>query len=373
MALDYLGYEPRHIIDGMITISDPARPPTLPHDGRPTSLGTLDKLPLEALQKILNNLDFQSLSRISQVSSRGRVIVESLPAYRELMHHAPDTLKALAMTKLIDAHSVGTLYAALQSRKCVSCNEFAAFLFLPRCERCCHTCLDSNQTFRVIPISRVTEAFNLTPSQLKGAPIMRLIPGDYGFGDHSDDGHWLMLVRRRRLRLVTVEAARQIALNVHGSVEKVMELFERDERRNPGISRFASARDLMESLSCPPRAGPFVSERHCDGWYGLATIFFPYVRPNAVPERVHLCRGCAWLYARAKDNTLPPDFVMSRAMIPEGLPDDTTVLDALHATTFQARPTTEFLEHITRCYGAMRLSIQLQQSAENFAFTGFDV
>jgi hypothetical protein len=57
--------------------------------------------------------DFQYLLRVSHVSLRGRAIVKSLPAYRNLLEYAPHALAALGRTRLISLHSIATLHATL--------------------------------------------------------------------------------------------------------------------------------------------------------------------------------------------------------------------------------------------------------------------
>ncbi|EYE99336.1 uncharacterized protein EURHEDRAFT_408618 [Aspergillus ruber CBS 135680] len=62
-----LSYRPRHILEGMITISEPAQRSAIRRHSN-SSIGILDRLPLEILQWALDLLDFQSLSRVSRAS-----------------------------------------------------------------------------------------------------------------------------------------------------------------------------------------------------------------------------------------------------------------------------------------------------------------
>ncbi len=60
-----------------------------------SSAGTLEALPLELLHYGLSYLDFMSLYSLLRTSTRARLIVESLPAYREIVSHACEALAAL--------------------------------------------------------------------------------------------------------------------------------------------------------------------------------------------------------------------------------------------------------------------------------------
>ena len=195
-----LSYQPRPILNGMISISKPAKRSAIQHDPSSSSLGLLDML------------DFQSLSRLSRISLRGQVVVQSLPAYRDLMEHAPHT-PALGRTGLIDLHSATVLHATLLSEVCVSCGEYGAFLFLPTCERCCYECLHRSQSFWVIPTALAGKCFDLMLHQLKEIPVMRSVPGIYSVG-HG-------VSRPRRLRLTSVKAAKELGIKVHVSMENI--------------------------------------------------------------------------------------------------------------------------------------------------------
>ncbi|KAF5020328.1 hypothetical protein F66182_7634 [Fusarium sp. NRRL 66182] len=113
----------------------PAKPSTLRQERPVSSLGMLDTMPAELLLLTLNLLDFQSLSRLARACFRGKIIVESLSAYRQVMRHAPKVLPALAKTGLIGHHPALLVLSTLQTSRCVSCFEFGAFLYLPTCER----------------------------------------------------------------------------------------------------------------------------------------------------------------------------------------------------------------------------------------------
>ncbi|KAF4997519.1 hypothetical protein FDECE_12049 [Fusarium decemcellulare] len=80
-----------------------------------SSMGRIDTLPPELLLLMLNLLDFRSLSRLSQASFKAKATVGSLPAYREMVEHAPDVLTALGRTRLLEYHPAALLRQTLRT------------------------------------------------------------------------------------------------------------------------------------------------------------------------------------------------------------------------------------------------------------------
>lgn len=149
------------------------------------SLGSLDQLPAELFLLIPNLLDFQCFSRISRTCLRGKEVVEALPAYRDVMEHAPETLTALGKTRLLRYHAAPLLRQTLRTDKCASCFDFGGFLFLLTCERICFDCLRENRAFRMTTPTIAKQCFGLTENQLKRIPVLYSIPGSYAPGGES--------------------------------------------------------------------------------------------------------------------------------------------------------------------------------------------
>ncbi len=222
-----LSHRPRYIIDGMIKISMPAKPSAIQRDSSSSLCGLFDTLLLELLHSIFNMLDFQSLSRVSRVSLRGEALVESLPAYRDLIEHAPLTLPALGQTRLISLHSAAALHVTLLSEQCISCGQYGAFLFLPRCERCCYECLLSNESLWVISLALAGNCFDVTPRQLKRIPTVLSISGVYSIGHR--------ISRKTPLWLVSVMTAKGLGVVLHGSIENIAKTLA--AKRTVGVAK----------------------------------------------------------------------------------------------------------------------------------------
>lgn len=210
--LSHLSHRPRYILNGVISVEESAKL-SLSKVQRTcqSSIGRLDKLPLELLHATLSYLDLQTLSYFLRVSLSGKAIVESLPAYRDLLSSAGHVFPILKRTRAIHLHSVATLHAALHSDRCASCGNFGAFLSLLASERCCFACLSRNQSLWMVTPTFARDCFDLTRQEAKALPVMRSIPGRY-------------FVRRRisRLRSVTltsVKAAKELALKFPRSTQ----------------------------------------------------------------------------------------------------------------------------------------------------------
>lgn len=63
-------------------------------------LGQLDSLPLEIFQNILEQLDLHTLILVQCLSHRSKLLVSSLPQYRNILAYAPNALRAILSTGL---------------------------------------------------------------------------------------------------------------------------------------------------------------------------------------------------------------------------------------------------------------------------------
>ena len=333
-------------MEGMIKVDKSPMPSSIKRaPGISASLGRLDTLPLEILHCIFAALDFQSLSRVSKTCLRGIEVVESLREYRDMIRHAPRAIAALGRTRQVCYHAASTLHNTLLSKECASCGRFGAFLFLPTCKRCCYDCLWQNPSLWVMPISAAAKCFGLPTSLVKTLPTMLSLPGNYQvrFG---------VSVTRRR-RLVSLAAAKKLAIDHFGSEERVAGLLE--VRRTAGLSsqEYFDLRWLQAAPMQPP--GPEISTRvkeadtPNDSCSGVASIPFPHLSTGNKLEHGLWCKGCEHTFRLWSQNGVVPDN-FSRSL------DETeNVRRALSAVRDRARSTTALLEHTTRCSGAQAL------------------
>lgn len=326
----------------MITISDPPEPMKAEPQDRASSLGILDKLPVELLHEVLWSLDLQSLTRLSRVSAQGKNILLSFPAYQDLLNHAPHALAALGLTGLLRLHSASALITALRTERCATCPEYGVYLFLPTCERCCWQCLRSYTTRRVITLTAAARTFALSLKMVEQLPAMFSIPGTYGVACKAFTACY---------KLVSVSAARELALSVYGSKKNLTEVVA---RRKPSSQTAYAAKDLqaalVDSTAClDPLMVPDQGNRGVDRYFGMATIPFPSHTTPDVAEHGLWCKGCEWTYERYKDHQLSGQLLAS--ITPVDLDPDCV----LFGLTRRARSRNGLLEHVQHCYGAQKL------------------
>lgn len=336
----------------MIQDVNAAKPSTLCRERPASSLGLLDTVPAELLLLILNLLDFQSLSRVSRVCFRGKIIVESLSSYRQVMQHAPKVLTALTKTNLISRYPASFILHTLQTRQCVSCLDFGAFLYLPSCERVCLECLYQNRGLWMITTATARKCFGLTQRQLRTIPIMRSIPGTYSV-------RTLEKTHRRIYQLVSVRHAKQLGLDVHGSLEKLAEFMPSISGGGVRSKEFYEFKRYHEAPLEPPGHDmsklPGKANIGNDRFAGTATLRVPYISGSGA-DWGHLCRGCQVTYRHFRNGSLPS------AILSELCPPDMNPDRPLFASTTRFYSHDELLDHIEDCYG-------IQQIIRNEGFT----
>ncbi|KAJ5618916.1 F-box domain-containing protein [Penicillium lagena] len=329
-------------MEGMITIAEPAKRSFIKRQA-PSSVGFLDRLPLEILHLTFNLLDFQSLSYFSRTSLQGKTLVESLPAYRDLMQYAPRTLKALGQTGLLHFHPAATIYQAMQSKACISCGEYGAFLFLLTCQRCCYHCLCDNTDLWLISSSLARKCFSLTSNDLKHVPTLHSIPGTYTTDQKS---------RRQRLRLINVKQARELEPKLRGRIDALgnsrmdIRSFPRGMRSVLfRCLRKEPVRIINQDLSTVMRDQVV----HSDDFEGMGSIPFPSLSPTHGIDYGLWCYGCKWMF-----NNIHLKDPLLLDVIADITPAGVKPSRILFARQNRARSKSEFLQHVHDCYGAQK-------------------
>ncbi|KAJ8126476.1 hypothetical protein O1611_g7163 [Lasiodiplodia mahajangana] len=340
-ALSRLSHRPRELLYSMITIPVPPKPMEANLQNRASSLGILNRLPAELLHETLRNLDFQSTIRFSRVSILGRNILCSLPAYRDIMNHAPHALAALSQTKLLHLHSVSQLHNALRNERCATCPEYGVYLFLPTCERCCWQCLRSKPTRRVVPRTAAAKTFALSPKMVQQLPVMFSIPGTYGVACKST---------QKSYRLVSVSAAKELVMSTYGSAGNAIEaIIRRKPSAQPAymvryLQSIFSDSTCFDSLMIPDQGNA-----GADRYFGMATIPFPSVTTPGSVEHGLWCKGCEWTYKQYKDGRLSAHIIAN--MVPTNCDPDRVLFGMVR----RAHSRIGLSTHIRHCYGAQRL------------------
>ena len=270
-------------------------------DSHLQTLGLFDNLPLEILQNILQQLDLHTLTLMQSLNRTAKLLVHSLPQYRDIVAHAPNALRAMLSTGMASYYSIDDLYGSLRSQECFLCGSFGPLLYLLSCSRCCWRCLA--EASDALPVSRESAilSFGLPSSAVLQFPCMRSLPGRYSLDFFDGDTH------KRRLALINSKAAEEAGIKLHGSKE-AMEAYEADPHgvprfpraiilpRSAGNRNVTSLRGRWQMMSTSRKCtrGPLWSEHaRYEPRRFMAAIRFPTVdSSNGTIEWGLSCKGC---------------------------------------------------------------------------------
>lgn len=107
-----------------------------------TTLGRLDRLPIELLREICLYLDIDSLFGLRHVNRRASQVVGALRFYRVMVQHSLEALCILLKTEAAASFTLGEFAEVLHTENCRLCGSFRGFVFLPSLTRCCFSCME---------------------------------------------------------------------------------------------------------------------------------------------------------------------------------------------------------------------------------------
>ncbi|KAI1312068.1 F-box domain-containing protein [Xylaria venustula] len=341
-VLSRLSHRRENPLNSMIPISNPPKPIEANLRNRASSLGILDRLPLELPHEVLRDLDFQSAIRFSRVSAQGRNVLYHFPAYRDVIKHAPHALAALSQTKLLHLHSASKLHNALRAERCATCPEYGAYLFLPTCERCCWPCLYYKPTRQVVPRTFAAKIFALSPKMVQQLPVMFSVPGPYG---STRKGTY------KSRRLFSVSAAKELVISIYGSAGNAKEaiLRKRSNRQTLDEARYLQA--IFSDYTCLDSLMATDEQiERVDLYFGMASIPFPSLTPPGIVEHGLWCKGCEWTWGQDIGRDRLPAYVISSIV-----PTNCHPGRVLYGMMNRAYSRIGFFAHIRHCYGAQQL------------------
>jgi hypothetical protein len=136
-------------------------------------------LPSEVTCGILGYLDYASLGEMRLVNSQSRSLVDSLPAFRDVVELAPEVLHILAVTGVVSMFSANQVHATFMNYRCAFCPNFGPYLYVPSCSRCCDKCLEQDMRTATISASDAAELFCVPETLLRQLPVVKVIPKLY--------------------------------------------------------------------------------------------------------------------------------------------------------------------------------------------------
>ena len=148
------------------------------HSQESPSLGALEQ-PVEIIQSIISQLSLRDLRNFKAVNSRARSMVVSSRQYRNVITHASEVVSALYKTELDTIFPLTCIYDVLTQDRCVACNRFGGYVFLPGLERCCERCARYDPELIPIRSGTTTKKHRSLARRSRGRiPMMLWVAGD---------------------------------------------------------------------------------------------------------------------------------------------------------------------------------------------------
>lgn len=175
---------------------------------RKASLGDLQRLPTEVINEIFMFLDLDALRIVLQINSTYFCLATNLPAYKLLRQYASQVLQIMHMTQTAGYFSLYQVFGEFCQPYCRTCGNFGAYIFLLNFTRCCLYCLTFSKDYALVPLFDVAVQHCLSMKCAEELVSIYTLPGTY------------RKEVRRRQRLVRLQDVLNLAIDVHGSIEK---------------------------------------------------------------------------------------------------------------------------------------------------------
>ena len=176
-----------------------------------STFGNLHRLPTEVLHMVFLETDLQSLTILRRVSRGIRKTNDGIWQYKEIVHHAPNSIRAALSIKVGSLVSCRRLFQELCSQECATCGRFGPYLYLSF-TRACYICLTENPRFLPMTPSHARKSFGISTKDEISLPTALSIPGLYCN---------VPRIRRARVSLVDREYSKEMGIRLHGSLERM--------------------------------------------------------------------------------------------------------------------------------------------------------
>ena len=142
------------------------------------SLGALEQ-PVEILQNIISQLSLRDLRNLKAVNSRARSMVVSSFQYRNVITYGSEAISALYKTELGSMFPLACIYDVLMQDRCVACDRFGGYVFLPTLQRCCERCARYDPKLVPVRASTTTKKHRSLVQRCRGKiPMMLWVAGN---------------------------------------------------------------------------------------------------------------------------------------------------------------------------------------------------
>ena len=310
---------------------------------RPSSAGAFDLLPFELIHRIFQYLDLPTLQNFGYTSIRGRLLLEALSNYRELVTYAPRSLACLKRTDQITLHSIAQVRDALTRPRCFTCSDFAPLLYMPTCDRCCLNCLFYKRSLRMLPLSNASLCFGLTLNESRNLLRLLSVPGTYGSPSHNYP---------KRLLLVSAKHAHEAGVHKYSGINSMEDAVRQADARRAArhYQRCTTSSSSNQDLRHPPRKPTYASQILSDPndpYRFMGSTPMPWLSSSKEVQHGIWCLGCyySWLGFTSHEVHLGDKGSYE--------PGDDLCQNILRRER-RAFDRVEFLEHVRHCSGAIR-------------------
>ncbi|KAI5300735.1 hypothetical protein KEM56_002232 [Ascosphaera pollenicola] len=213
-------------------------------------LSRFETLPLEALQMICREVDLDTLMTMRHVNARLRMVVDHMFEFNRVAKHYPELIAAFLRLGVAKWHTIGQVYAALNSQRCVECGRYGDIIYALTCHRICYEC-QLTEKYYPLSATEVQETYCLSRTQLRHLPCLKSVPGYYGYPTGwYEQPTWFVyscnLYDRYRVLETAIAVHGSVAAAIDRAAAKFQERMNRYEERythllNEGDTRRAEA------------------------------------------------------------------------------------------------------------------------------------
>lgn len=275
-----------HTLDEHLTPPSSAFPHRRARPRAPHGLGDLDGLPVELLNEILLHLDLRTLFDLRNVNLRASELVDSLPQFKALVAHAPNTIRGILQIGTGRWVTARSLYTRLCAPECEHCGDFGGYLYLMTGRRVCFLCLTQLRQYLPLRIRVARQEFHLNKELMRQLPTMQVTPGIYSPNEKVAP----------RVVLVDYESAFRAGMELNRSVSGAQEHVSDTVARTLRTSNTATATPYQPTSTTPrtkKNRPPQVDARSGNPLRFVAVVHFPWFnkQPKEVDWGFH-CLGC---------------------------------------------------------------------------------
>ncbi|KAJ5692649.1 hypothetical protein N7462_002072 [Penicillium macrosclerotiorum] len=256
--------------------------------------GSLVKLPLELIFRIIEDMDVISAELFSRTCTKARFLLQSSTTWQKIMAYIPQVRYLYVQRGVRHWNTLRAIINELEYSRCRTCSRPADIFFWLTCERVCFNCLTQNTGFRLLTLSEATQAYCLTPNEFASMPK---------YEHHVSRFSSFPEIQPESTIYVAAKSAYIAGIKLWGSKEAMIEA-----SRRISLPAWFSATDqstiharieLMWNISL--KTADDASQ--CAELYyqlrapiGCMAFYFPCVKPyEKKPTQFYRCTGCAFL------------------------------------------------------------------------------